>query len=378
MPVYRAENGTWLVRWRDAEHRQRAKRGFPTKKAATEYLAAIVTDSNRGDYVSPSAGKVTVEVVGRKFLATRTNLKPSTRNAELNAWKKHVHPRWGMRTVGSIQTSDVTEWISDLTANGLGATATLRALGILSAILQFAVDDRKLNRNPASGLRNLPQKVQRAHIYLTHTEVEALATASGQNGTIIRTLAYTGLRWGELAALKVEHLDFLRSRINVVENAVDTGGVIEVGTPKTHERRSVPMPRFLIEELSQRCGEKQPTDLVFPARTGGYMRRPNTNPPKKSWFITAKAISGVPERLTIHELRNTAASLAISSGANVKAVQRMLGHKSASMTLDVYADLFDTDLEAVAERMSEARAETIVPKMFPIAPMRAKNYGQNP
>jgi integrase len=58
---------------------------------------------------------------------------------------------------------------------------------------------------------------------------------------------------------------------------------------------------------------------------------------------------------TPHELRHTAASLAVSAGANVKAVQRMLGHASAAMTLDLYADLFDDDLEAVAERLDILR-----------------------
>src|SRR5205807_4290745 len=58
--------------------------------------------------------------------------------------------------------------------------------------------------------------------------------------------------------------------------------------------------------------------------------------------------------LTPHELRHTAASLAVSSGANVKAVQRLLGHASAAMTLDVYSGLFDDDLDAVADRLDEA------------------------
>ena len=66
------------------------------------------------------------------------------------------------------------------------------------------------------------------------------------------------------------------------------------------------------------------------------------------------APSGRPaRRLTAHALRHTAASLAISAGANVKAVQRMLGHASAAMTLDVYADLFDSDLDTVADRLDE-------------------------
>jgi integrase len=64
--------------------------------------------------------------------------------------------------------------------------------------------------------------------------------------------------------------------------------------------------------------------------------------------------------MTLHNLRHTAASLAIASGANVKAVQRMLGHASAAMTLDVYADLFDDDLDAVAVGLNHAAAPAIV------------------
>ena len=56
----------------------------------------------------------------------------------------------------------------------------------------------------------------------------------------------------------------------------------------------------------------------------------------------------------LFSLRHTAASLAVSAGANVKAVQRMLGHAKASMTLDVYADLFDDDLDVVADRLDTA------------------------
>ena len=77
----------------------------------------------------------------------------------------------------------------------------------------------------------------------------------------------------------------------------------------------------------------------------------------------AVAESGVPHT-TPHDLRHTAASLAVSAGANVKAVQKMLGHASAAMTLDIYADLFDDDLEAVAIALHEARARESVGKMW--------------
>ena len=68
--------------------------------------------------------------------------------------------------------------------------------------------------------------------------------------------------------------------------------------------------------------------------------------------------------MTIHDLRHTAASLAISAGANVKVVQKLLGHASAAMTLDTYADLFDDDLNAVAVRLNEAAISSNVVRMW--------------
>src|SRR6202011_2996106 len=94
-------------------------------------------------------------------------------------------------------------------------------------------------------------------------------------------------------------------------------------------------------------------DLLFPSPSGGYLKPPGT----ESWLSGAvarcrKADPTFP-KLTTHELGHTAASLAISAGANVKAIQRMLGHASAAMTLDVYADLFDSDLAAVADNVAK-------------------------
>jgi integrase len=81
------------------------------------------------------------------------------------------------------------------------------------------------------------------------------------------------------------------------------------------------------------------------------------------WFNKAVEASGLP-RTTPHDLRHTAASLAVSAGANVKAIQKMLGHASAAMTLDIYADLFDDDLEAVAVALDHARLRESVGKMW--------------
>jgi len=99
-----------------------------------------------------------------------------------------------------------------------------------------------------------------------------------------------------------------------------------------------------IDELSLECKGKDPAELVFPARDGGYLPRPKS---QRGWFAGAVTRAKV-QRITPHDSRHTCASLAVSAGVNVLALQRMLGHKSAKVTLDTYADLFDDDLDAVA------------------------------
>ena len=141
------------------------------------------------------------------------------------------------------------------------------------------------------------------------------------------------------------------------------GSKIEVGTPKSHKRRVVPFPRFLAESLAEQCVGKHRDDLVFSGEDGSYLRSARVHEDNRSWFAGAVKRSGVP-RITPHDLRHSAASFAVSSGANVKAVQRMLGHSSAAMTLDVYADLFADDLDAVATALDNAVSAASVGKMW--------------
>ncbi|MGZ5370046.1 MAG: site-specific integrase, partial [Aeromicrobium sp.] len=91
-----------------------------------------------------------------------------------------------------------------------------------------------------------------------------------------------------------------------------------------------------------------------------FLRRTRTNGESSGWFAGAVRRAQIP-RVTPHDLRHTAASLAISAGANVKAVQRMLGHKSAAMTLDTYSGLFEDDMDAVAQALNAAGASFMDP-----------------
>jgi integrase len=269
--------------------------------------------------------------------------------------------------LADLRHSAIGAWVADMSRAKVAADGTvirraagpvtvIRAYNVLAGILDDAVADRRLISNPARGVK-LPRKIKREHRYLTDEQVWALAEEAGpQRAVIVLTLAYCGLRWGELAGLHVADVDILRRRIHIRRNAVNVGGVVEVGTPKTHERRTVPVPRFLVDMLAAACQGKGRDAIVFPAANGGYAKSPGV----RSWFegAVSRCMAGSPEfgRITPHDLRHTAASLAVSAGANVKAVQKMLGHKSAAMTLDVYADLFDRDADAVADAHDERLA----------------------
>ena len=378
--AYETKAGKKLYRivYRRPDHKQTQERGFTRRRDAELRLAEVELGKAKGDYVNPADAREDVASIATAWLRAREHvMKPSSYQALKGSWETHVQPRWGARKVGSLKHSEVQDWVSELARNK-AATTVLRAHGVLAAVLDVAVKDRRVSRNVARGVA-LPRKVPKPKPYLTHRQVQTLADASA-HPTLVLFLAYTGLRWGEATGLRVKHVDALRRRVNVEENAVLVGGVIHIGTPKTHEARSVPYPEFLALPIAKLCEGKSRDELLFGDGLV-HMRLPNS---VRGWFagavnrvleLEAKAAADAKARgeeeparmprVTPHDLRHTAASLAISSGANVKAVQRMLGHASASMTLDTYADLFDDDLDGVAIALDQARRAAVVAEVLP-------------
>lgn len=356
--AYETKAGTrYRVRYRKPNGAQTDKRGFKTKRDARQYLADVSVKKSEGAYVDPSKGKILVYDLGQRWLEGQTHLKPSTMKAIDSAWRIHVQPKWGDWAVSKIDHSEIQDWVTHLHKGGKktrSATTVMRAHGILSAILDRAVRDNRIPANPAKGI-NMPRKKPKERAYLTHKQVELLAKESKTFKALVFTLAYTGLRWGEATGLQVSDVDFIRKRLNIKRNAVLVGGVVHVGTPKTHRQRWTPFPEFLRPLLTECAKDKERTEWLF----GDGKTTVLLPSSQRGWFDMAvkrcQKIDRTFPRVTPHDLRHTTASLAISAGANVKAVQRMLGHASAAMTLDTYADLFDDDLETVATALNHAR-----------------------
>ena len=199
--------------------------------------------------------------------------------------------------------------MTELLEGGLSASSVQRTHGLLSQMLDLAVRDRRLPANPAKGVK-LPRKLPKVRRFLTADQVEALVVECEPYGLVVRFLAYTGLRWGEMAALRVHDVDPVRRRMLIARSVTEDNGRLIFDTTKTGEERTVPLPRFLAEQITASFAGKGPDDLVFQGTRGGVLRNGNFN---RRTFGPAAIAIGEP-RLTPHGLRHTAASLVRGQG----------------------------------------------------------------
>jgi integrase len=371
--VTKRGKGRWLGRYRGPDGKERTKT-FDTKGEASAWAQQQELRMRSGEWTDPARGRVTLDAFSVQWFES-LNVKPKTAAGYRSLYDTHVRPKWGDVRLDRIGYADVKSWVAGLktaprTVPAKGVSRTKRpvsqplsparkkqAYQVLSMILDLAVEDGRIPRNPAKSAsgstRGMVPKAPKntAHRYLSHGEVHAIAEHIEDDArALLLVMAYAGPRWGEATALQVQDVDLLRSRLYVRRAFSEVGGELTTSTTKTHATRTLPLPTFLRSELEALMADKTTTDLIFSAPQGGPWRNSNFRARR---FDPAVKAAGLPG-LKLHELRHTAASLAVQAGANVKAVQRMLGHSTATMTLDVYADLFDSDLEGVAMRLDEA------------------------
>jgi integrase len=350
--VERRGPNRWKARWRDPGGKE-VSLMFSRKADAERHLVAVESSKHRGAYVDPQRARVKVGEWAVDWLAAQADLAPKTRERYDGIIRRHIQPRWGTVPLASVTHAGVQRWLTGL---DLAPASVRKVHRVLSMVLAYAMKDGRLANNPAAGV-SLPGIRQAEKRFLTHQHVHELAEACGDEyRLVVLFLAYTGLRWGEMAALRVKRIDFLRRRVLVAESVTPVRGGMTWGDTKGHERREVPLPLFLIEDLSRQVSVKAPDDLVFTGPRGAVMRASTFR--RTSALIEAARSLGVPG-FHAHELRHTAASLAIASGADVKVVQQMMGHKSATMTLDQYGHLFPDRLDVVAEAMDTARSAAL-------------------
>lgn len=349
----------WRARYVDPNGKERSQ-AFATKNAAQKFLDGDVTTKVvTGTWVDPDRSGVHFSVVAEKWFATKNFRKPKTVVSYRSLLDSTVTPRWGDVPLRDIEFADIQDWIVELSQSdssrfegrGLSASRVIQSYQVLSQVLRYAIKAKRLSTNPAEEI-DLPEMTAAERRYLTHLEVMRLAMAVSRFRLLVFTLAYTGIRFGEAIALRTWAVDPDAKRITVARSATPvTGkGYVETDT-KNHTTRTVPIPETLAKELRLLLEDRKADALVFPSHKGGFLTSTEFR-----WVFDPAAKSVDLNGVVPHGLRHTAASLAISAYANIKVVQRMLGHKTAMLTLDLYGHLYPDDLDAVAEGM-EAGAQ---------------------
>ena len=350
MSVQRITTRTGAVRYKARvkfHGRQVVARQFERKADALAWEKEQTRRLQLGDWTDPRRARVSVGLVAESWLLTRDGVKRRTREADTAVWKRYVEPKFGRRPIGSITTAEVTEWAAQLVGRGLSAATARRALWVLRATLDHAVADERLYKNPVHAAKAPRGGSTREGQVLTLAEVEALrAACRGRYGDLVVVLAHTGLRWGELVGLQAG------DRISVpgpglrVQRAIGlSNGELYVDTLKTHRARTVPLTARAAEIVAEWSVGRGRDDWIFPSTVDTPLRVVNWQ--RMVDWPAAKQAIGRPT-MRVHDLRHTAASIWLGAGADAKVVQRVLGHASATMTLDLYGHLIDSNLWAGA------------------------------
>ena len=345
--IERTPAGTCKARYRDPQGRSRRK-SFKRKRDAEMFLASADVDMRRGEWVDPNAGRMLFSDWVEEWRTTTVHLRASTADRYERDLRLHVLPRFGTMRLSDLTPRDVRAWLSELTAAGAGPSAVNRRFRVLRMLMNAAVDNELLARAPTKGVKPPPIPKQEMR-FLSAVEVRELAEAIHPwFRTWVYFAAYTGLRWSEMLGLRRKDVDLLRGHVRVEQQIIEVRSrFLGFGPVKTDAgRRTVTMPRFLIEMMEEQLAERaQPgkDGLVFVNTAGNSPHASSFN--GQTWRL-AKKRAGF-ENLRWHDLRHTAVALAIEQGAHAKAIQERLGHSSIAVTLDRYGHL----LPSIEERL---------------------------
>lgn len=352
----RRKNGpgyAWEVRWRDPQREDRSMT-FRTKAEAERYGATVEADIARGIYIDPRLGKKAFGSWAEEWLeARRTEIKPTTLMSYRGLLDKHLLPAFGETSLAKIRPLDVQKFLGKMTDSGLSRSRLRQARQLLSMILNAAVDNGYIGRNPVPRERLKGREPKRDQHPLTFEQVHAVANAvPDRYKALIYVLAYGGLRWGEAMALRRSSCNLLRNRVEVRESVSEVAGGLHYGPPKTHQTRTVVIPEpvkdIVAKHMEAYVGNERDA-LLFTTEDGNHVWI--TNFRKNVWWPALDA-AGISRVTTIKDLRHTCASLMHAAGRSPKEVKEQLGHATIAMTLDTYTHLFDEGRDEAAEAMA--------------------------
>lgn len=348
--VRKLPSGRFQARYLASDGKERrAPETFASMKAARAWLAEQATDQRRGRWVDPEKGRETFSVYADRWMHNRPDLQPRTRELYSGLLRLHVNPGIGPIELGRIDVSTIRSWHAGLLRSGTGQVTVAKAYRLARTILNTAVADGLIVTNPCA-LKSAGVEKTAERPTATVPEVYAIADAIRPwYRALVIVAAFSSLRFGELAGLRWEHVDFDAGVVNVRETAVElASGERVVGPPKSpRSRRTVALPPQALDALRAHREQWGHWPHVFAGPTGAVLRRGNF---AKVWkdALNGAGLSGYH----FHDLRHTGNTLAAATGASTRELMARMGHASPRAAL-IYQHATDDRDKAIAMALGE-------------------------
>ncbi|MGQ5176223.1 tyrosine-type recombinase/integrase [Bacillus halotolerans] len=342
----------------NGKRKQKKKSGFKTQREAQEALTELLSKVQKGTYVSPS--KQLYKDYAEKWLRA-IKVEEQTLSSYESYFRNHITPGLGDLKLNEIAKSDIEKLVSNMLQDDLSAKTIRKAVVIIKASLEKAVDDGLIGVNPAKKV-DLPKLKETEFNVWTQDQIEIFleAAKSDRLFTLFRLALMTGMRRGELLGLRWKDIRFDLNTVTIQQTLSNDGKKILKGTKSRAGRRTINLDKTTIEALQilkerveeekSRIGEDYPDyDLVFCTKYGTPLSPPNVRRTFKQ--ISEKA--NLPS-IRFHDLRHTHATLLLEKRIPVKVISERLGHSSINVTLNVYAHVLPHMQTEVVDMLDKA------------------------
>lgn len=368
--IRKLPSGKWQARYRDQAGMMRsAESTFSTKTDAAKYLARVQTDQSGGVWTDPKLGRITFAAWSEQYLAGAVNKRVTTLAQDRARLRRHLLPFFGSMPLASITPLEVRRFVTALVDAGYRPSTVRTIYGCFRTIMASAVEAELLAVTPCRKVRALPARVPTEKRFLTVEEINRLAEHMPlQYQPMVYLAAVAGLRWSEVAGMRVGRLDLPRQNLRVAETAAQVGGFSE---PKSKaSRRTLSLPGFVVDMLAAHLARRGLTGadtdaLLFVAPRGGRLYASPWH--KRVWAPAVRAAK--LDGLTFHGLRHTSVALMVAAHAHPKAIQNRLGHTSWATTMDLYGHVLPSTDDGVTVGLAD---------LFAVAPAWHAEKGSTP
>jgi integrase len=348
-------SGRYQASYWQGGRRHVAEVTFRTKGDAQTFLDTVNSDLHRGLWTDPADGEITVKELSELWIASNPTKRATTRGADDGDLRVHILPALGGKQIASVKPPHIHALVAKWATTAAPRTVR-RRYGTLRAIFAFAAQCDWISRTPCRAVK-LPQVTSTRRHTLTAPDVAAIAKATElQYRPMVWLGAVLGLRWSEVAGLRVGRVDFLKRTLTVAEAVTRDGkGNPVLSPPKsTAGRRTLAIPPVLADILAEHmvnCGLTLADHhrFFFETRNSTPLRYSNW---RRSAWVPATEAAGHPGA-GFHDLRRASATALVNQGIDIKTIQTRLGHSDPRLTLQVYAEVVQEAEQNAADILGE-------------------------